>query len=178
MAHSGQIGHFSDLRPTAPDAIPYNSIMGVKMIATNKRAHRGFEIRDTFEAGIVLRGSEVKSLREASVTIADSYARFENGELWIVGLHIAPYTRASTHIVTEATRKRKLLMHRHELDRLNSKVEQDHLTLVPLSLYFRDGRAKMELGLGKGRRTVDKRQLIAKRDADREARRELAHRSR
>ena len=152
--------------------------MGVKMIATNRKAHRNYEIRDTFEAGIVLRGSEVKSLREAKVTIADSYARFEDGELWLVGLHISPYTRASTHVSTEAARKRKLLMHRYELDRLNSKTDQDNLTLVPMSLYFKDGRAKLELGLGKGRRTVDKRQMIAKRDADREARRELTVRSR
>ena len=152
--------------------------MGVKMIATNKRARQNFDITETYEAGIQLRGAEVKSLRESNVTINDAYARFENGELWLVALHIAPYSRASTHVAADATRKRKLLMHRHELDRLFSRTEQDRLTLVPMALYFKDGRAKLELGLGKGRKTVDKRQLLAKRDADREARRELADRSR
>ena len=152
--------------------------MGVKMIATNKQAHRNYDISETFEAGIQLRGSEVKSLRESNVTIGDAYARFENGELWLVSLHIAPYSRSSTHVVATATRKRKLLMHRYELDRLSSKTEQDHLTLVPMALYFKDSKAKLELGLGRGRKTVDKRQMIAKRDADREARRELAERSR
>lgn len=148
------------------------------MIATNRQARRNYDITETFEAGIALRGSEVKALRESNVTIGDAYARFEDGELWLVALHITPYTRASTHVAADATRKRKLLMHRYELDRLSSRVEQDHLTLVPMALYFKDGRAKLELGLGRGLRTVDKRQLIAKRDADREARRELAERSR
>lgn len=152
--------------------------MAVKMIATNRQARRNYDITETFEAGIALRGSEVKALRESNVTIGDAYARFEDGELWLVALHITPYTRASTHVAADATRKRKLLMHRYELDRLSSRVEQDHLTLVPMALYFKDGRAKLELGLGRGLRTVDKRQLIAKRDADREARRELAERSR
>ena len=152
--------------------------MATKMIAANKQARRNYEIFETFEAGIELRGAEVKSLREANVTIGDAYARFENGELWLVALHITPYSRASTHVAADATRKRKLLMHRHELDRLYSRTEQDKLTLVPMALYFKDGRAKLELGLGRGLKTVDKRQMIAKRDADREARRELAERSR
>ena len=148
------------------------------MIAINKQARRNFDITETFEAGIQLRGSEVKSLRESNVTISDAYARFEDGELWLVALHIAPYSRASTHVPADATRKRKLLMHRYELDRLYSKTQQERLTLVPMALYFKDSRAKLEVGLGRGRKTVDKRQLIAKRDAAREARRELADRSR
>ncbi len=152
--------------------------MAVKMITTNKQAHRNYEISETVEAGIALRGSEVKSLRESKVQISDAYARFENGELWLVGLHIAPYTRASTHQRHDPARKRKLLLHRAELDRLFSKTEQDHLVLVPMALYFKNNRAKLEVGLGRGRKTVDKRQLIAKRDADREARRELAQRTR
>ncbi len=152
--------------------------MAVKMVATNKQARRNYEITETFEAGIVLRGSEVKSLRESKVQISDAYARFEQGELWLVGLHISPYSRASNHIRAEPMRKRKLLMHRAELDRLNSKTEQDHLALVPMALYFKDDKAKLELGIGRGRKTVDKRQMIAKRDADREARRELARRNR
>ena len=152
--------------------------MAVKMITTNKQAHRNYEISETVEAGIALRGSEVKSLRESKVQISDAYARFEDGELWLVGLHIAPYTRASTHQRYDPMRKRKLLLHRAELDRLFSKTEQDHLVLVPMALYFKDNRAKLEVGLGRGRKTVDKRQLIAKRDADREARRALAERTR
>lgn len=152
--------------------------MAVKMIATNKAARLSYEITETFEAGIALRGSEVKSLRESNVTIKEAFARFEGDELWLVGLHISPYSRASTHVAADATRKRKLLLHRYELDRLKARTEQDRLTLVPMAIYFKDSRAKLELGLGRGRRTVDKRQLIAKRDADREARRELAVRSR
>lgn len=152
--------------------------MAVKMIATNKTARRNYDIAETHEAGVALRGSEVKSLRESKVQIRDAYARFEDGELWLIGLHIAPYTRASSHVRYDPTRKRKLLMHRAELDRLFSRTEQEHLTLVPMALYFKDNRAKLELGVGKGKRTVDKRQDIAKRDADREARRELAARNR
>jgi SsrA-binding protein len=152
--------------------------MAVKMIATNKAARLNFDITETVEAGIALRGSEVKSLRESNVTIKEAFARFEGHELWLLGLHIAPYSRASTHVAADATRKRKLLLHRYELERLRARSDQDHLTLVPMALYFKDSRAKLELGLGRGRRTVDKRQLIAKRDADREARRELAARTR
>lgn len=148
------------------------------MIATNKQARRDFEITESFEAGVVLRGSEVKSLRESKIQISDSYARFEDGELYIVGLHIAMYSRAGTHVKVEADRKRKLLLHRYELDRLSSKVNQDRLSLVPMALYFKDSRVKLEIGIGKGRKTVDKRQMIAKRDADLEARRELSDRTR
>ncbi len=152
--------------------------MAITMVANNKNARRDFDIDETFEAGIALRGVEVKSLRESKVQLNDAYARFERGELWLVGLNIAKYSRASTQGSSDVIRKRKLLLHRYELDRLSSKVNQDRLTLVPMALYFKDGRAKMELGLGKGRKTVDKRQMIAKRDADREARRDLAARNR
>lgn len=152
--------------------------MGVKMVATNKFARRDYDISETFEAGIALRGVEVKSLRESKVQISDAYARFESGELFVVGLHIAQYSRAGLQGRVEPERKRKLLLHRHELDRLSSKVNQDQLTLVPMALYFKGSRAKLELGVGRGRKTVDKRQMIAKRDADREARRELSDRLR
>ncbi len=152
--------------------------MGVKMIAVNKQARRNYDIGETHEAGIALRGSEVKSLRESKVQIKDAYARFENGELWLIAFHISPYTRASSHVRYDPTRKRKLLLHRAELDRLYSRTEQEHLTLVPMALYFKGDKAKLELGVGKGKKTVDKRQDIAKRDSDREARRELAARNR
>lgn len=148
------------------------------MVATAKSARRDFEITETYECGIMLRGSEVKSLREAKVQLNDAYARFENGELWLVGLNIAAYTRSSTHVPADATRKRKLLLNRHELERISAKVNIDRLQLVPMALYFKDGRAKLELGIGRGRKTVDKRQMIAKRDADLEARRELSDRNR
>ena len=150
----------------------------IKMITTNRQARLNFEITETIEAGIVLAGSEVKALRESNVKLNDAYARFEDGELFLVGLHIAPYSRAGTHVVLDRARRRKLLLHKHELVRLSSKVNQDQGVLVPMALYFKDGRVKLELGLGKGRKTVDKRQIIAKRDADREARRELAERNR
>ncbi len=152
--------------------------MSVKMIATNKTARRDYEISESVEAGIMLRGSEVKSLRESKVQISDAYARFESGELYVIGLHISPYSRGGTHVKHESERKRKLLLHRHELDRLSSKINQQQLQLVPMALYFKDGRAKLEVGLGRGRNTVDKRQAIAKRDADRDARRELSDRQR
>ncbi len=148
-----------------------------KMVATNKQAHRNYNITESFEAGIMLRGAEVKSLRESKVTINEAYARFESGELYVIGLHIAQYSRAGTQGVVDPTRKRKLLMHKYELRRLNSKVDIEQLTLVPLAIYFKDGKAKLELGLGKGMKTVDKRQMIAKRDSDREARRELSDRT-
>ncbi len=152
--------------------------MATKMLSTNRNARRNYEILESFEAGIVLYGSEVKALREAKVQLNDAYARFENNELYLVGLHIAPYSSAGTHIVLDRTRRRKLLLHRHELIRLSSRINQESLLLVPMAMYFKDSYVKMEIGLGKGRKTVDKRQIIAKRDADREARRDLADRSR
>jgi len=152
--------------------------MATKMITSNRQARLNYDITESFEAGIVLAGAEVKALRESKVQLNDAYARFENNELFLVGLHIAPYSRAGTHVMLDRARRRKLLMHKHELIRLSSKVNQDQLLLVPMAMYFKDSRVKVELGLGRGRKTVDKRQLIAKRDADREARRELAERSR
>lgn len=145
-----------------------------KVIATNRQARRDYEVLDTFEAGLVLRGSEVKSLREAKVQLSDTYARIVDGEAWLIGLHIAPYRNASTQGGHEPERDRKLLLHRGELEELDARVAQQRLTLVPLALYFKEGRAKLELALGRGRKTEDKRQLIAKRDAERDAAREVA----
>lgn len=151
---------------------------GTKVVATNRRARRDYEILDTWECGIVLQGSEVKSLREAKVQLGDSYARLRDHEIWLVGLHIGQYSMASSQGDHDVSRERKLLLHREEIDRIRARVDQEHLAVVPLSLYFKDGRAKLELGLGKGRRTYDKRQAIAKRDADREAARAMARRGR
>jgi SsrA-binding protein len=138
---------------------------GVKVVATNRQARRNYEILETIEAGIVLQGSEVKSLRESKVQLADSFARLQSGEAQLIALHIAPYLHAQDHSGHDPDRPRKLLMHKSEILRLQLKMDQERLSLVPLSLYFKEGRAKVELGLGKGRHTYDKRQVIAKRDA-------------
>lgn len=147
---------------------------GTKVVATNRQARRDYEILDTYECGLVLRGSEVKSLRESKVQLADSYARIDDNEIWLHGLHVAPYSHSGQADTHEPERARKLLLHRGEIDRIRPRLDQERLTLVPLSLYFKDGRAKLELGLGRGRKQYDKRQAIAKRDADREAARALA----
>jgi len=148
-----------------------------RVIASNRQARRDYEILDTIEVGLVLQGSEVKSLREASVQIADAYARIDDHELWLVGLHIAPYRHIGSY-VPEPDRTRKLLAHRGEIDRLGARMDQDRLSLVPLSLYFAEGRAKIELGLARGRRQFDKREAIAKRDAEMDARREMSRSAR
>lgn len=148
-----------------------------RVVATNRQARRDYEILDTVECGIVLRGSEVKSLRESNVQLADSYARLRDGEVWLHGLHIAPYSHAGVD-VPQADRTRKLLLHRAEIDRLRARLDQERLALVPLRLYFKAGKAKLELGVGRGRRAADKRQAIAKRDADLEARRAMAQANR
>jgi SsrA-binding protein len=147
---------------------------GTKVVATNRQARRNYSILDTIEAGLVLRGSEVKSLRESKVQISDAYARIDGGEVWLHGLHIAPYLFSQTHTGHEPDRKRKLLLHHHEIERLRQRVDPEQLSLVPLSIYFKDGRAKVELALAKGRRVHDKRQAIAERDAQMDVRRALA----
>ncbi len=146
---------------------------GTQLIASNRAARHDYAIDDTLEAGIVLLGSEVKSMREAQVQIADGYARVRNGEVWLEGVHVSPYLNAVGFGAHDPDRSRKLLLHRDEIRRLQAKVDQDRVSVVPLSLYFRDGRVKVELGIGKGRAKADKRQAIAERDARREAEREM-----
>jgi SsrA-binding protein len=148
------------------------------LIAANRRARRNYDITETLEAGIVLQGSEVKSLREAKVQIADGFVRFEGNEAWLQGVHIAPYLHSQSHSGHDPDRHRKLLLHRRELARLRALVDLERVSIVPLSLYFKGGRAKVELGVGKGRKLHDKRDAEAKRDADREIQRALAHRTR
>ena len=149
------------------------------MVATNKQARRNFEILETIEAGIELRGAEVKSLREAQVQLGESYGRIDDGEVWLLGLHIAPYTKTGSESFGHAPdRHRKLLMKRSEVNRLDARVKKDRLALVALSLYFLNGRAKVELGLARGKREVDRRQDIARRDADREAERAMSRANR
>ncbi len=147
---------------------------GTKPIATNRTARRDFEIVESLECGLALKGSEVKALRESKVQLNDAYARIRDGELWLTGMHISPYSHSVGVFSHEVDRDRKLLAHRSEILRLRARVDQERLTLVPLSLYFKEGRAKVELGLGKGRKHYDKREAIAKRDADLEARRSMA----
>ena len=151
---------------------------GNKTVATNRQAHRDYEILDTWEAGIMLQGSEVKSLREAKVQLADAYARVDGHQVFLVNLQISGYSNASAQGGHEPGRSRKLLLHQHEILELKQRVDQEHLSIVPLSLYFKNGRAKVELGLGRGRKAYDKRQVIAKRDADMDARRAMAARRR
>ncbi len=141
-------------------------------MARNRKARHDYEVLDTFEAGIQLVGPEVKSLRAGQVSLVDSYATIVKGEVWLRNLHISPYTEAGRHNV-DPKRERKLLMHRHEIKKLASQAAERGNTLVPLGLYFRDGRAKVELGLVRGRRRHDKRQAIRKREEDREASRAM-----
>jgi SsrA-binding protein len=148
---------------------------GRKVVATNRRARHNYDIVDVFEAGIVLRGSEVKSLRAGQVQLKDAYATIRNGELWLENAHIAPYSFASGggH---DPERPRKLLLHRREIDRLIGKVNEQGLTLIPLQVYFTSGKAKIELALAKGRRTYDKRRKLAEREQKREMDRATRHR--
>jgi len=147
---------------------------GTKVVATNRRARHDYDILETFESGIALKGSEVKSLRDGKIQLKDSFARVQDGELWLHGVHIAPYVYAHGADGHDPERPRKLLLHRAEIDELTGRTQQESLTLIPLSVYFKEGLAKVELGLAKGRRRYDKRQAIAKRDADREAARAMA----
>jgi SsrA-binding protein len=140
---------------------------GHKVVATNRKARYNYEILDTFEAGIVLVGSEVKSLRAGSVQLKDSYASIRGGEVWLESVHIAPYSFAENggH---DPERPRKLLLHRREIDRLFGRIREEGLTLVPLQMYFTEGRAKVELGLARGKRPHDKRRAIVERQQKRE----------
>jgi SsrA-binding protein len=146
-----------------------------KTVATNRRARHDYEILDTVEAGLVLEGSEVKSLRDGRANIKDSFAHVKDGEVWIVGLYIAPYSfsRGGGH---DPERTRKLLLNRREIDRIAGQLAEKGLTLIPLRLYFRDGKAKLELGLARGRRTVDKRHAIREREQKREMERAVRRR--
>jgi SsrA-binding protein len=149
---------------------------GVKVIATNRQARRDYDVLDTVECGLVLQGSEVKSLREAHVQFADANGWIRDGQAWLVGLHIAPYSHAAAVNGHDPDRERKLLLHRDEILRLKSRVDQERLALIPLSLYFKEGRVKVELALGRGRRRYDKRQALSQRDAELEARRAMRRR--
>lgn len=141
-----------------------------KLITANKKARHDYQILKVFEAGIALKGSEVKSCRDAKVQLLDSYAAFERGELWLLKTHIGEYAQSGPFFNHEATRKRKLLMHRKELENIKAEMEQSGATLVPLRMYFKAGKAKVELGMAKGKTKGDKRQSIKQKDEERSMR--------
>ncbi|GAA3653211.1 SsrA-binding protein SmpB [Nonomuraea antimicrobica] len=150
---------------------------GRKVIAQNKRARHDYHVEDTFEAGLVLQGTEVKSLREGRASLVDGYATVEGDEAWLLNVHIPEYSQG-TWTNHAARRKRKLLLHRKEIDKLAAKTKEGGLTIVPLSLYFKDGRAKVEIGIARGKKDWDKRQSLAEQQAKREMARALRYRNR
>jgi SsrA-binding protein len=152
-----------------------SSEQGKKVIARNRRARHEYHIEDVYEAGLVLTGTEVKSLRAGRASLADGFGQVHDHEMWLHGVHIPQYTQG-TWTNHEPRRTRKLLMHRKEIDKLAAETAERGLTLVPLSLYFKDGKAKVELALARGKRTYDKRHDLARRDAAREVERALRRR--
>lgn len=145
---------------------------GRHVVGRNRKARHEYEILDTYEAGMVLRGPEVKSLRAGKLAFNDAFARVEQGEMWLYSLHISPYEQANRANV-DPDRVRKLLLHRAEIGRLSSKTQEKGLTLVPLEVYFRKGKAKVTLGLARGRRLYDKREKLKQKTQEMEARREM-----
>lgn len=140
---------------------------GVKIIAKNRKARHEYHILDHHEAGIALAGTEVKSIRAGKVNLTDCYARVRGGELWLIGLHISPYEQASI-FNHDPVRERKLLMHKREIEKLRRSTDEKGLTLIPLSVYLKQGRVKVEIGVGKGKKLYDKREDTAARDAKRD----------
>ena len=155
---------------------PRQSVPGQKTVVSNRRALHDYEILERFEAGVELRGAEVKSLRGGHGSLAESFARVRDGEVWLEGMHIPPYEQQMDKARYEPTRARKLLLHRKEIERLVGKTAERGLALVPIRVYFVHGLAKVELGLGRGRRRFEKRQAIAEREHRREIEREVGRR--
>jgi SsrA-binding protein len=147
-----------------------NSEDGRKVVATNRKARHEYEILERFEAGLVLKGPEVKSVRDGKIGFQDAFARVERGEAWLYALHISPYEQAN-RFNEDPLRPRKLLLHKDEIRRLIGKVEEKGLTLIPIELYFRRGNAKVTLALARGRKLYDKREKLKRDDQEREARR-------
>lgn len=149
----------------------------MKAITTNRRARHDYQITDTYEAGLVLQGSEVKSLRAGNANLKDSYVMFREGEAWLIGAYIAPYSfsREGGH---NPERERKLLLHKREIEKVASKVAERGLTLVPMSMYFKEGKAKVELGLGRGKARYDKRHALKEKQQKREMDRAMRHKGR
>jgi SsrA-binding protein len=155
-------------RPAQPKSGGKKPDGGQKLIADNRKARFDYHIEDQLEAGIALEGWEVKSLRAGKANITEAYAVFRDGEIWLMASHITPLSSASTHVEANPTRLRKLLLHRREIDRLMGSVDRQGYTLVPLSLYWHQGRAKVKLGLAKGKQSHDKRASIKERDWQRQ----------
>ncbi len=145
---------------------------GTKQIAANKKAYHDYFVLDRFEAGLELTGTEVKSIRAGALNLKDSYCRVIDGELWLIGTHISPYKQGS-YFNADPDRRRRLLMHKREIVRLGARVQQEGLSLIPLSLYFKDSRVKLELGLCKGKKLYDKRADAAEKSARREIDRKM-----
>lgn len=150
---------------------------GRKVVATNRKARREYEVLEAFEAGLVLKGPEVKSLREGKVGFQDAFARIERGEVWLHSLHISPYEQANRYN-EDPLRPRKLLLTRHEIRRLTGQVEEKGLTLIPLEIYFRRGFAKVSLAMARGRKLYDKREKLKRKTQEEEARRAMRSRER
>jgi SsrA-binding protein len=149
---------------------------GQKTVVSNRRARHDYEILERFETGIVLSGAEVKSLRGGHGSLTEAFARVRDGEVWLEGMHIPPYAQAADKARYQPTRPRKLLLHRKEIERLVGKAAERGLTLVPMRIYFAHGLAKVELGLGRGKRQFEKRQAIAEREHRREMEQEAGRR--
>lgn len=150
--------------------------MSVKIVATNRKAKHDYHILDTYEAGIVLRGSEIKSIRAGNISLKEAYVSIEDGrEAWLVSAHVAPYDHAS-HFNHDPNRPRKLLLHGSEIRRLWDEVRQKGVTIIPLRVYLKNGMAKVEIAVAKGKKLYDKRAAIAERDAKREIERQLRQR--
>ncbi len=148
---------------------------GDRTVATNRRARHDYEVLERIECGIVLQGSEVKSLREGAAQIADGFARVDDGELWLYQTHIPPWRTGTGFGAHDPDRRRKLLVHRRQLDELLGRTRTQPLTLIPLRLYFHEGKVKVELALARGKRRYDKRQDLARRDAERDMARAARH---
>lgn len=151
---------------------------GDRIVASNRRARHDYDILETLECGIVLQGSEVKSLREGKAQLADAYARVDDHELWLFGLHIPPWKFSAGFGGHDPDRKRKLLVHRQQIASLTVKTQQQPLTLIPLSLYFHEGKAKVELGVARGRKLHDKRRALMERENQRDIERAVRERAR
>ncbi len=147
-----------------------------KTVVTNRQARHDYFIVETFEAGLALTGTEIKSIRAGRLNLRDAYARVDDGEAWLIGMHISPYEQAGVYFQHEPLRRRKLLLHREEIEHLRGRVETRGYTIVPLRLALRKGRAKLDIGLARGKREFDKRDALAERDAKRQIEQALRRR--
>jgi SsrA-binding protein len=150
---------------------------GIKVIARNRKASHDYSLEDRFEAGIVLTGSEIKSIRANRISLQEGYVEVRDGELWLIGVHISPYEQAGVYGKVDPMRTRKLLLHKKQIAQIATRARERGYTIIPTMVYLKDGRAKVEIALAKGKKQYDKRSDIAKRDSDREIRKALKERS-